>query len=85
MPGYGMTFGGMVCVFCDLRCTVCYELSYNCSACKPTGTYASFLLAYNSSCEKNCPTGFYGNYTDRVCYPCDGACVSCKSIPTYCY
>lgn len=27
----------------------------------------------------------YGNYTDRVCYPCDGSCVSCKSIPTYCF
>lgn len=85
LPGYGMTFDNTYCVFCDLKCTICFELSYNCSACKTNGTYASFLLPYNFSCEITCPVGMYGNYTDRTCYPCDGGCVSCRSTPTYCY
>jgi hypothetical protein len=50
LPGYGETSDMMTCVFCDLKCTVCYEISYNCTACKTSGTYASFLLAANYSC-----------------------------------
>ncbi len=53
--------------------------------CKSSGTYASFLLASNFSCERTCPVGMYGNYTDRVCYPCLPACVSCRTLPDFCY
>lgn len=74
-----------VCVFCDLKCKVCYELMDNCSSCKASGSYASFLFTDNSTCLKNCPIGYYGNTTDRICYLCDIACISCKSKPDYCF
>ena len=80
-----MMLDNMNCVFCDLRCLVCFELADNCSVCKSTGTYASFLYTVNSSCLASCPIGYYGNNTDRTCYPCDLACISCKTLPTYCY
>lgn len=80
-----MTFDGVVCVYCSPRCTVCYELAYNCTACKSTGTNASFLWPANFSCEANCPGNMYANFTDRTCYDCDIACLSCRTLPTYCF
>ena len=85
LSGYGDTFAGEVCVLCDLKCVVCFELAYNCSQCKDYGIYESFLLVDNSSCEAPCPEGYYGNYTDQLCYPCDPTCISFVNFPTYCY
>ncbi len=53
--------------------------------CKYTGTYASFLLLANNSCLTNCPVGYYNNISDHICYLCDPSCISCKTLPTYCY
>lgn len=80
-----MMMDNMNCVFCDLKCLVCFELATNCSVCKPSGTYASFYLSTNESCVTSCPVGMYANYTDRTCYFCDTSCISCRTTPTYCF
>ena len=76
----------MTCVLCDLKCIVCFELSTNCSLCTANSTtYASFLIPWNFTCTKVCPVGTYANTTDRTCYLCDPACLSCAINSTYCY
>mgnify|MGYP002362119593 CR=1 FL=1 len=85
LSGYGMTFNVTYCVFCDLRCTACFDLSNNCTSCKSSGTYASYFLPSNFSCLATCPTGTFLNIGDRTCYPCDTSCVSCGIAATRCY
>lgn len=85
LSGYGDTFDGMVCVLCDLHCTACFELAYNCTACRTWGTYRSYLWPANFSCENPCPEGMYGNSTDSTCYDCDPECVSCGGTSSHCY
>lgn len=38
----------------------------------------------NSTCNKQCPDRYYGNFTDRVCYPCNYTCTECWGDSEYC-
>lgn len=75
----------MLCIVCDLKCKVCFEVATNCSACTINGTNAAFLYPINSSCLISCPTGTYQNLTDRTCYLCNPECLTCQFNSSYCY
>lgn len=77
LTGYGQTSGGMLCIVCDLKCKVCFDVATNCSACTTNGTNAAFLYPINSTCLISCPTGTYQNLTDRTCYLCNPECLTC--------
>ena len=85
LTGYGDTIIGEVCVYCDVKCSICYESATNCSACTTSGSNEAFLLAYNFSCESNCPVGYFENHTAQTCDLCDPSCISCDGFATYCF
>jgi hypothetical protein len=40
---FGYTDNTGICVYCDLRCSACYNTLANCSACTTSGTWTSYL------------------------------------------
>lgn len=89
-PKYGLTTNPYSCIWCNLKCSVCYDKFDNCTACTTSGTWESFLyfnstLGYKTCKNVTCPVGMYPNTTDHVCYGCNSACVNCTVNSTYCY
>lgn len=63
--GFGRTTNPGLCVWCDLKCALCYERPNNCTRCVTTGPYASSLV-YDATlgyltCVKTCPNGSVAN------------------------
>lgn len=85
LPGYGDTLGGSECVLCDALCLTCFDTALNCLTCKSSPpANASFWYDQNSSCNRACPARYYGNTSDRVCYPCNYTCTACTGSPDFC-
>ena len=66
------------CYFCDLGCSTCEGVSYNCTSCH---TLQKYLL--NNACLTSCPNGYSWNNNTYTCDMCDyltysfwGACLT---------
>ena len=74
-------------MYCDLRCTDCFDSPTNCSACTRSGTWTSYLYSAdptNITCLKVCPDGFFANKTSQTCDPCNVNCSTCLNSANYC-
>lgn len=76
---YGSTTDVLVCVLCDVKCSVCFQTSTNCSVCTPSGANEAFLLG--TQCINPCPSGYATDTVNHQCLPCvDTACLSCNPL-----
>lgn len=71
-PGWGDTYLGEICVYCNTRCVSCWNNQNNCTACKTSGGSEGFMiitdLVYNTGrCYNPCPGGYFENKTTHFC------------------
>ena len=72
------------CSSCDQQCGYCTNIPSNCTACRTSGPYRSFLL--NNYCWTRCPGGKYGNTGNNQCSNCHSNCMTCwNGGNTNCY
>lgn len=80
---------------CDNSCKTCADNFDECASCpdyvptspevNPDGLDPSHLgkFLHNKKCiDLPCPSGFYANYAERACTPCDNHCMTCKDAVT---
>ena len=90
ISGFGYTNDPSTCVWCNLKCSTsaCFGPFDNCTSCKSSGTWASFLYVNSTAgyltCESTCPTGYFGNSTARTCDLCNASCTQCSINSTHC-
>lgn len=84
---FGYTDTPNICVYCDLRCSACFNSMSNCSACTTSGTWASFLDSSdpaNITCVNPCSPGTFANKVTRTCDKCNENCSTCLNSANYC-
>jgi len=84
---FGYTDSPNVCVYCDLRCTSCYNTLTNCSSCTTSGTWTAYLDTSdptNITCVNPCSAKYFANKTAHTCDPCNVNCSTCLNSANYC-
>jgi proprotein convertase subtilisin/kexin type 5 len=86
--GYGYTEDPALCIWCNLRCASCYSVFDNCTSCKTSNPWKSYLF-YNDTlgywiCVASCPDTYFANTTSNTCELCDPVCATCNKNSTYC-
>ncbi|XP_058061771.1 furin-like protease 2 [Anopheles bellator] len=72
---------GGVCWPCHESCETCAGAGQDsCLTCAPAHLYVTDLAV----CLQVCPEGYYENYDNRTCVPCEANCASCQDRPDYC-
>lgn len=72
---------GGVCWPCHESCETCAGAGQDsCLTCAPAHLYVTDLAV----CLQICPDGYYENYDNRTCVPCEANCASCQDRPDYC-
>ena len=89
MPGWGDIFNSQFCVYCNPKCTGCYNSGTNCTSCYSTGGNAGFFIITNNvtmtgNCYNPCPNGYFANTTSRTCDLCLSPCATCNKLATNC-
>lgn len=69
-----ITYDYLLCPACHSSCATCNDsTSTSCFSCN-NGFY---LQPNSTTCLSTCPMGYYRNFTQNICSPCDIACKSC--------
>ncbi|CAO1381843.1 unnamed protein product [Diamesa hyperborea] len=72
---------GGVCWPCHESCETCAGAGQDsCLTCAPAHLYVTDLAV----CLQTCPDGYYENYDNKTCVPCEANCASCQDRPDYC-
>uniref|UniRef100_W4VRF9 furin n=1 Tax=Corethrella appendiculata TaxID=1370023 RepID=W4VRF9_9DIPT len=72
---------GGVCWPCHESCETCAGAGQDsCLTCAPAHLYVTDLAV----CLQICPDGYYENYDNKTCVPCEANCASCQDRPDYC-
>ncbi|XP_055539465.1 furin-like protease 2 isoform X1 [Wyeomyia smithii] len=72
---------GGVCWPCHESCETCAGAGQDsCLTCAPAHLYVTDLAV----CLQICPDGYFENYDNRTCVPCEANCASCQDRPDYC-
>lgn len=70
------------------RCWPCHETCETCAGpgqdscltCAPAHLHVTDLAV----CLQQCPEGYYENFDQRTCVPCEANCASCQDRPDFC-
>ncbi|XP_028894681.1 furin-like protease 2 [Zeugodacus cucurbitae] len=72
---------GGVCWPCHESCETCAGAGQDsCLTCAPAHLHVVDLAV----CLQVCPDGYYENYDNKTCVPCEANCASCQDRPDYC-
>uniref|UniRef100_A0A1A9W1G0 furin n=1 Tax=Glossina brevipalpis TaxID=37001 RepID=A0A1A9W1G0_9MUSC len=72
---------GGVCWPCHESCETCAGAGQDsCLTCAPAHLHVTDLAV----CLQVCPEGYYENYDNKTCVPCEANCASCQDRPDYC-
>ncbi|XP_055634461.1 furin-like protease 2 isoform X2 [Toxorhynchites rutilus septentrionalis] len=72
---------GGVCWPCHESCETCAGAGQDsCLTCAPAHLYVTDLAV----CLQICPDGYFENYDNRTCVPCEANCAFCQDRPDYC-
>lgn len=72
---------GGVCWPCHESCETCAGAGQDsCLTCAPAHLHVTDLAV----CLQICPEGYYENYDNKTCVPCEANCASCQDRPDYC-
>ncbi|XP_055845205.1 furin-like protease 2 isoform X2 [Episyrphus balteatus] len=72
---------GGVCWPCHESCETCAGAGQDsCLTCAPAHLHVTDLAV----CLQLCPDGYYENYDNKTCVPCEANCASCQDRPDYC-
>ncbi|XP_037934689.1 furin-like protease 2 [Teleopsis dalmanni] len=72
---------GGVCWPCHESCETCAGAGQDsCLTCAPAHLHVTDLAV----CLQVCPDGYYENYDNKTCVPCEANCASCQDRPDYC-
>ncbi|XP_075157350.1 furin-like protease 2 isoform X2 [Haematobia irritans] len=72
---------GGVCWPCHESCETCAGAGQDsCLTCAPAHLHVTDLAV----CLQVCPEGYYENYDNNTCVPCEANCGSCQDRPDYC-
>lgn len=72
---------GGVCWPCHESCETCAGAGQDsCLTCAP----AHLLVTDLAVCLQQCPDGYYENYDQNTCVPCQPNCASCQERPDHC-
>ena len=73
------------CVSCHPSCESCRDHPNNCIKCKP-GFFKqpNGYQSTDSSCQSQCPDGYYGDSLSKSCIPCNSACQTCNDNSNLC-
>ncbi|XP_058978156.1 furin-like protease 2 isoform X2 [Musca domestica] len=72
---------GGVCWPCHESCETCAGAGQDsCLTCAPAHLHVTDLAV----CLQVCPEGYYENYDNKTCVPCEANCGSCQDRPDYC-
>uniref|UniRef100_A0A336LJV0 furin n=1 Tax=Culicoides sonorensis TaxID=179676 RepID=A0A336LJV0_CULSO len=72
---------GSVCWPCHESCETCAGAGQDsCLTCAPAHLYVVDLAV----CLQICPDGYFENYDNKTCIPCESNCASCQDKPDYC-
>lgn len=72
---------GGVCWPCHESCETCAGAGQDsCLTCAPAHLHVIDLAV----CMQVCPEGYYENYDNKTCVPCEANCASCQERPDHC-
>ncbi|XP_059609032.1 furin-like protease 2 [Phlebotomus argentipes] len=72
---------GGVCWPCHESCETCAGAGQDsCLTCAPAHLHVIDLAV----CLQSCPEGYYENYENNTCVPCEANCASCQDRPDFC-
>lgn len=70
-----------LCKPCHESCDTCTDASQShCLSCSPGHVRVIDL----DMCMQQCPEGYYENYAEKICTPCQPNCASCQDRPDHC-
>ena len=66
-------------------CSKCTGLATKCTSCmdSPDSTKVLYIDKVNYACVYNCPAGYYGDSTYKVCALCYERCETCSGNKIY--